>query len=443
MSAVKPSEESPRDRRRGLRDKLRDLVYPLGIYPLDKKLSKETPICELRRGRQRVVPDQVGMISLFEVDGVLRWSTGPGLSKIASRRRARGQQMAGQVIEQFKFEKLEPNQISSFLANLDGKVNTAKPNLRRWDGSNLVDLPGQKPPPSGKVLVLIHGFISSCQHLIDELQATSDGQEFLKRAKKQYSQVLAFEHPTISVSPILNALDLHQRFKDSKAEVDVVCHSRGGLVTRWWLEGFGILAARRPRVVFVGSPLAGTGLAAPPRLRSALELLTNIGDFFQSAAGLASLAVPFLTVATGLMKVLTSVTSVAAHSPVVDAVVSMIPGVAGMSRVGNSPEILRMREYQYDTTPDYSAVKVNFEPTAPGWAFWRYFRKSQLERIAANFVFEGENDLIVDTSSMTDLADTGKITTLEDFGTSAEVYHTNYFRQQRTVAFLVNQLWNT
>ena len=440
MSNVSLASTSARDRRKVLREKLRDLAAPLAIYPLDIKLSQETPVRELRRGSRGFVPDKVAMISLLDVDGVLRWVPGPGVSQAVGRRRAGIPAVRGEVIEQFKFERLEPSQVSAFLAGLDDKINTSRPRLRRWDGTSLVDLPGEKPPEEGKVLVFVHGFISSCQHLIEEFQSTTSGQDFLQRALRHYTAVLTFDHPTISVSPILNAVDLHQRFKDSKAEVHVVCHSRGGLVTRWWLEGFGVNGSRAPRAVFVGSPLAGTGLAAPPRLRSALELLTNIGDFFESATGLAAMAMPFLSVAAGLMKVLTSLTSVAAHTPLVDGVVAMIPGIAGMSRVGNSPELLRMREHQYAAPPDYAAVKANFEPTAPGWAFWRYFRKSQLGHLAAGFVFEGENDLIVDSPSMADLSDQKNIRVLEDFGTSDTVYHTNYFRQSRTLAFLQRQL---
>ena len=52
----------------------------------------------------------------------------------------------------------------------------------------------------------------------------------------------------------------------------MVCHSRGGLVTRWWLEVFQRDLMPRARVVFVASPLMGTGLASPYRLRTALKL---------------------------------------------------------------------------------------------------------------------------------------------------------------------------
>ena len=40
--------------------------------------------------------------------------------------------------------------------------------------------------------------------------AFDEGRTFLARAAAHYDRVLAFDHPTLSVSPILNALDLAQ-----------------------------------------------------------------------------------------------------------------------------------------------------------------------------------------------------------------------------------------
>ena len=57
-----------------------------------------------------------------------------------------------------------------------------------------------------------------------------EGTAFLRDAGKSYDQVLAFDHPTLSVSPVLNGLDLARRFAGTKAKVDVIAHGRGGLV---------------------------------------------------------------------------------------------------------------------------------------------------------------------------------------------------------------------
>jgi hypothetical protein len=43
-----------------------------------------------------------------------------------------------------------------------------------------------------------------------------------------YDQVLTFDHYTVSRSPVLNALELPRIMAFSTADVDIICHSRGG-----------------------------------------------------------------------------------------------------------------------------------------------------------------------------------------------------------------------
>ena len=50
--------------------------------------------------------------------------------------------------------------------------------------------------------------------------------------------------------------------------------------------------------------------------------------------------VPLMSVVGVLFRVVTSVTTLAATTPAVDAAVAMIPGLAAQSRVGNNQELL-------------------------------------------------------------------------------------------------------
>ena len=140
----------------------------------------------------------------------------------------------------------------------------------------------------------------------------------------------------MSVSPVLNALDLARLFGEVKLPVDVICHSRGGLVVRWWLEAFGGAAVGPRRAVFVGSPLGGTSLASPPKLRAAIDLFTSVGSYLKSATEIASVYAPFMTVATGLLTVFTSVTGLVANTPMADAAFAMVPGLGAQSRVATT-----------------------------------------------------------------------------------------------------------
>jgi hypothetical protein len=192
----------------------------------------------------------------------------------------------------------------------------------------------------------------------------------------------------------------------------------------------------------VGSPLDGTSLAAPPRLRAALDLLTNVGRAVEMASTVASGGFPFFTVVTGLLRVITSITTLAAKTPVIDAAVAMIPGLSGQSQVQNNEELLRLNQAS-SLSPDYFAVISDFQPSSPGWAFWKYFVNvgDRLKAAGADLVFEGPNDLVVDTGSMNVLARRpGNVlippARIHDFGVSPTVHHTVYFRQPETPVFI-------
>ncbi|MEW8367002.1 MAG: hypothetical protein AB2700_12225, partial [Candidatus Thiodiazotropha taylori] len=55
-----------------------------------------------------------------------------------------------------------------------------------------------------------------------------------------------------------------------------------------------------------------------------------------------------------------------------------------------------------------------------------------------DILFEGKNDLVVDTLSMTDMTDELIIpdSQILDYGTQSKVIHTNYFEQAKTLAFI-------
>ena len=447
---MKITPEIKRDSLKPLLKNLDEAAQALDIHRTDedKDLPRELLIGKLRRGGRRRAPDdRISMITLTEYDGMLQWEEGTGVVSMAGRGLRRGRSVltpSGEIVAQFKFEKLPPSEIGKFLEQIDIKL-TPNPGLRRLDAHGALR-PAETPVGTGKkksrTLLFVHGTFSNNDHLLEELNSTQDGKDFVGRILKHYDDVFAFDHPTLSVSPVLNALDLARLFAEFKGPVDVICHSRGGLVVRWWLEAFGGAAGAQNRVVLVGAPLGGTSLAAPPRLRAALGLITNVGHALSLAGDMTSLAVPMLSVAVGLIKVVTSIASLGEKAPLVNAAVAMIPGLAGQSRVGNSAELLRLRRKTNVPLPDYFAVRCNFETEDAGWAFWRRFRKLNLADFGTDIVFEGENDLVVDTESMTELFDKEVFpdANIWDFGTTDRVHHTNYFRQPETIKFITESL---
>jgi hypothetical protein len=442
----------PRQQRDDLLQRCDEDWDALGIVDASTSmLEGEQPVAALRRsGRRKRSDEPVKVVTLMETDGVLHWEVGvPVRRSVYGRRGGRlgTAQFAGEPLRELKFAAIPPNQIGQFLQTIDDMLT---PDQGLWAVSNAGKLVTRKPAQpvaKGRILLLIHGTFSNSQNVVESFQATAHGKAFLQSALGAYDQVLAWTHPTLSVSPLLNALDLGRHFANTEAQVDVICHSRGGLVCRYWREAFSPGIAGRS--IFVGAPLAGTSLAAPHRLKEVINLISNISTEVARGAGVAGLvfplASPFMTAAGALMKLLGSVTSVAAHTPLADAAVSLVPGLAAQSRVGNNAEIVRFRSAPLDS-PDYFAVQADFEPPPVGWKFWSLFNVRRagtaVANVAADAVFDTPNDLVVDTTAMVDLADELQIPSSRTliFPADSGVHHVNYFDHQDTIDFFRQRL---
>ena len=171
-----------------------------------------------------------------------------------------------------------------------------------------------------------------------------------------------------------------------------------------------------------------------------MSLISNVGTFAEKTMSLFGLANPFIWVAGKLIEVIVSVTGALARTPVVDALAALVPGLAGQSAVSNNHELNRLRIGPLDIEPSYYAILSNFETPDPSWRFWRNFRKDRLADLAAGVIFPGDNDLVVDTSSMTDFG----VPKLKlagapcNFRTSDTVWHCNYFRQSKSIDYIAD-----
>ncbi|CAG0966486.1 hypothetical protein PHYC_01012 [Phycisphaerales bacterium] len=401
-----------------------------------------TEVSLRRRRRTKLAPDSRRILAMYEHNGILRWEEGVGVPTPAGRRRRRAGigQPDGRLVTQFSFEDLPTNKIGDYLTSADIHL-TANQGLFRLDTADGIDRAGWTRVDGGiaqdkRTLLFVHGTFSSIDNYLKELRDPQNpaGRSFLTDIMADYDQVLGFGHPTLSVSPFLNAVDLHRHFAGVTSEVHVISHSRGGLVTRWWLDGLGGGGVGPRKAVLVGSPMSGTGLASPARIRATMDLLTNVARGLELVGAAASSVLPFMSVATVLGRVMKAVTGTLANTPLADAGVALIPGLAGQSRVGNNFEIRRLRAAPTSQGTRYYTISSNFEPTDPGWKFWQYFRGKNLLDAAADTVFDGDNDLVVDTDSMNQLVDRPAQPVAEAFSfkTNPTVYHTNYFRQPET-----------
>jgi hypothetical protein len=204
---------------------------------------------------------------------------------------------------------------------------------------------------------------------------------FLAWAGRTYRAVLGFDHWTLSLTPednaklLWNLLDpaLHAGHR-----LDIITHSRGGLVARAFVELLGRGEAVR-RVMFVGTPNAGTNLANPKNWGAAADILIN----------LAPISAPFAKLSGLLARLL------------ITKAEGRIPGLQAQNPSAAGPDDFLGRIQRPTTLPQgvsYGAVAASFEPEPGG--FDPKHLLAQAGDVGADAFYGHPNDLIVDTGSV-------------------------------------------
>lgn len=414
-----------------------------------------------RRGFDASAADGRAAVRLLRDGDLLRWVYEPPVRQLGNQGRRSWRAFSPEsreTVQRIAFPELGANQLTEALQGLDRRLNPVlaqltapAQGLRRWDGQVWAPLAaGELAALKGRVLVLVHGTFSASAMYAKEFTATVDGETLLQRladASGTYAAVLAFDHPTLSVAPWLNALALRDALAPCPAEFDFVGHSRGGLVISWLLRMAPELRARQ--ALFVGSPLAGTSLAAPDKLRQALDTLASFADAVTEAASQArKVAPPGLAVLAlgvgGLACVLGKVLELGARTPLTDAAVGLVPGLMAQGRVTNNLELAQL--YPLPGGTEVRAIGGSFMPSEvnqPLWKLWKRVTnlKGQAMYYGADLIFDQPNDLVVDSASMNRLGDTVLAAPQwEDLGVSAQTHHTNYFQDLRVLNWLDRRL---
>jgi pimeloyl-ACP methyl ester carboxylesterase len=411
-----------------------------------------------RRGFDTARDDGRAAVRLVRDDGMLRWVYEPPARPRGASGARRSWRAVGldprETVERIPFPELGENAVTAGLQRLDrhlnpvlGELATPAQGLRCWDGQRWAPLPaGFMAGLQGRVLVLVHGTFSASAMYAKEFAATLEGETLFERLGApggSYAAVLAFDHPTLSVAPWLNALALRDALAGCTAEFDFVGHSRGGLVISWLLRLAPDLRARQ--ALFVGAPLAGTSLAAPDKLRQALDTLASFANAVSEAASKAGKVAPpglqpLALGVSGLACVLGKVLELGARTPLADAAVGLVPGLLAQGRVGNNLELAQL--YPLPVGAEVRAIGGSYMPSEvnePLWKFWKRVThlKGQAMYYGADLVFGQANDLVVDSDSMNRLGDQVLAAPhWEDLGTSAETHHTNYFQDVRVLNWL-------
>jgi hypothetical protein len=155
------------------------------------------------------------------------------------------------------------------------------------------------------------------------------------------------------------------------------------------------------------------------------------------------MAVPLMMAPAAILRIIGSVVGVASRTPLVDAAIAMIPGLNAQSRISNNSELSRLNCGALNQ-PQYFFVRSDFQNTSAGWDLCRLIREAKIRTAEAAtdlLVFPDQNDLVVDTMSMTEAP--GIVpggANLLDYGTNPDVHHTNYFVNPRTIDFIGQSL---
>ena len=235
-----------------------------------------------------------------------------------------------------------------------------------------------------RALLLVHGTFSKTASPVEGF-----GPEFMAWARQQYGVVLGLDHWTLSKTPDENAqllVDELRAFNPAllkRGALDVITHSRGGLVGRSFCELLNHADAVR-NLIFLGTPNCGTDLANPRNWGSFADLLVNMtavqgAEVFGKLAGLlAQLA------ATG---VTTGVPGLLAQSP--------------ESAVEKGSFLQRLQDPVIDRRKiGYGVICAEFEPAALVPNFKQMIKAAAEAGMdqTVDALFDSANDLVVNTS---------------------------------------------
>jgi hypothetical protein len=264
----------------------------------------------------------------------------------------------------------------------------------------------------GLALLMVHGTFSRT----DRAFGGFDPQVVAELHNRYQGRVFSFDHHTRSKTPTENIQKLLQMLPGgAPLELDVVAHSRGGLVARR-LATAGDPRITVRRVVFAGTPNGGTAMASPAHINRLLDVYANLLTFFPDNG------------VTDAMQGLLAV--------VQDVVLGMVDGLRGLtSMVPGNEEEQRLEGEGW--TGRYYALASDFSPTQFGL-------KSFMDPLASQ-VFRGAgNDLVVPADSVWKGPEAGpfplEASAVELFGAGDGVGHSGYFGNPRAVTRLMEWL---
>jgi pimeloyl-ACP methyl ester carboxylesterase len=255
-----------------------------------------------------------------------------------------------------------------------------------------------------RVLLMVHGTFSQCHTGMGAFP-----HQFMKDLAARYdNRIVGFDHLTVSKTPTQNVEQFISMLpEDVDVEFDIICHSRGGLVSRVLAEkqselSIGARAVSVKKVIFVATPNNGTRLADVDHFDRLIDGYTNILS---------------LIPAPGAVEVMETVIAVAKQ-----LAVNALKGLTGLSCMVPDEKYLKKLNEGPPTDSKYFAMASNFEPSEAGALL--YLRDALMDEI-----FGVDNDLIVPTNGVFEANGSKKfpIADIHSYPAADGIQHSGFF----------------
>jgi pimeloyl-ACP methyl ester carboxylesterase len=252
----------------------------------------------------------------------------------------------------------------------------------------------------GPTLLFIHGIFSNCK---SGFAGIGDDKTTWPVLRDLYdNRIIGFDHPTASVSPADNAAWFLGQIPKVNLKLDIMCHSRGGLVARsiadqvpQWGEANGQKLGI-DRIVFAATPNGGTQITVADHWVALVNRISSVLTL--PAKILPAPADAISEILAGLLEVLKLVgVGVALDLPGLE---DMCPDSECLKSLGQTASLPR---------PTYYAAAADFEP---GPVLANLFnRLDDMGRVVDTEIFDHvHNDIAVPTDGVWDPANPNGLT---------------------------------
>lgn len=305
---------------------------------------------------------------------------------------------------------------------------------------------------AGPVLVFLHGTASSTSGSFGGLW-TPESSPMIPALFRHYDgRVLAYQHKTLSMSPIANALELTEHLTSvlpQGAEVHLVSHSRGGLIGELLARGM-----REGAAPFTPDDLA---VFEGPAYKGDRERLATLSERLAAARFRVTKFVRVACPARGttladrrLDRYLSIIINTAAlvpglrANPVYEGLTSLL---AGVLKRRASPEDLPGIEAMMPTSPlvrmlNHPDARTSADLHVLGGDLAGVGFIGRLKALTTDLYYRDDHDLVVNTPAM--FGGTARPSPIPYWvDTGGQVTHFNYFRNADTASRLVAALTGT